>query len=165
MKKIKPESFQIHAVYLQETTSQFYNDFDPLVDRDIINTSQNTMRAVAIQVKENVFENERGEEKKIEVARFLIECGLRYLALPDGMNVDEVDDDDDDQIEPFIVAEITASFILEYIMKTNLSIEIVKEFGKQYPPLYVKPYWHEYCQSTCNRMMLPSAVLPMLKSY
>lgn len=154
-------NLEIHAIYLHKTNSQFYNDFDPLVDLDDISTSQNRMKSIAVQVKQNVFENDKGEEQEIEVVRYEIEGGLRYLALPDD---DSIDIDDEESIERFIAAEIRASFIVEFIMRKPLSIEVIREFGKKNAPSYVYPYWCEYCQSTCNRMMLPSTVLPILKS-
>ena len=69
-----------------------------------------------------------------------------------------------DQEDPKLVAEVSAQFAADYLVK-GPDTPPEKEFqvwARTAVILHCWPYWREYCQSSLARMHLPVAIMPLM---
>lgn len=147
------DSLSIVMVYLRSTSAEFYNAFDPLIpNQELI--AQFNIGTKSYSVKE--VQDEAGVTHKFLV--YQTEARMRYLKAPLPEPIEN-----DEQLDNLMVSEIVALFTSEYAITCNEELiqDAIDEFGRINVPHQVWPYWREYCQSTCARMMLPVSVMPM----
>ena len=147
------DSLSIVMVYLRASNAEFHNNFDPLIpNQELI--AQFNIGAKSYSVKE--VQDETGVTHKFLV--YQTEARMRYLKAPIPETIEN-----EKQLDNLMVSEIVALFTSEYAITCNeeLTQDAIDEFGRLNVPHQVWPYWREYCQSTCARMMLPVSVMPM----
>lgn len=155
------DNLSIQMVYLHSTEAKIYNGFDPLMP------NQELVGQYGISIKSYLVKELKNEETGV-IHKFLVyqtEAGMRYLKGPvsDELKENPENPENAEQLDKLIAAEITATFVSEYLIKCDeeLPQDAISEFGRINVPHQVWPYWREYCHSTCARMSLPVSILPM----
>ena len=141
----------IRIVYLQSSNFSFCNEFEPIKAASSVNMSQTKMGTLTFDIRKN--------KEDSNIVSYEVEAGFRYLAMLDGLNMN-----DEIEVGKCVVAEVVAVFKAEYEFDGFISPDELATFGEGQVHYDVYPYWREYCQSTCARMMLPTTIMPELKS-
>lgn len=151
----------IEDIYLHECRTTVYPGFDPKLPSPTL-SMQFRMKTKNV----SGYEIEKDNGEKMDIVRFDVETGLRIVS-PEITKIDEETTKPED-LTKHIKAEITASFIAEYRL-LNKEIgepeqrQALEEFGKYNVGYHIWPYWREFVQTMCARMLLPNIVLPMYR--
>lgn len=152
------DNLSIHMIYLYSGDTKIHNDFDPLMlNQELIGQYGISPKSCRLKETQDI---ETGENYRFLV--YKTEARMRYLK---GSNPQELSEtlENEEQLSKLIAAEINATFVSEYLIKSNeeLSEDAISEFGRINVPHQIWAYWREYCHSTCARMSLPVSILPM----
>lgn len=148
------ECLEVQDIFLWDSKCSLMDGLDP----KYINSD-----SLVSQLKHNVARGEVmtlnvKEKNEMQIFRVLIKFGARWMLEENkDENSEEVDEGEN------IKAEIEASFISEYLMKSNPGQDVLNEFALRNAIYHVWPYWREYLTSQCMRMNLPKAVLPAVQ--
>lgn len=151
--KLAQSGLVILDVYLRESRTLLNAEFDPKGADAPALAFQHKFELKQVEI----IEGKLGEDENVKGVRFRIMTGLRLI--PPHVDPNAIQDDESAKL---IKAQITATFIAEYALtKPDLPKEAIEEFGRYNAILHVWPYWREFIQSMCTRMLLPPIVLPM----
>lgn len=145
------QALVLQDVFVRRAEARTEENFDPKYSKD----------RLGIQIRfTNVADIERFEipedcepHRKISVLRYSVDTGVRFVVA-----------DAQETAEPTVRAEISATFSADYVIGNQDAIteEGVSAFA-QNVTYHVWPYWREFIHSTCARLRLPGAVLPMFQ--
>lgn len=140
------ESLEVQDVFLWSSNSSLKDGLDPkYIDANSLVThlKHNVARGEVMTL--NVTEN-----SEMQIFRVLINFGARWVL---------EEEQDSDSSDENVQGEIEASFISEYLMKSDPGQDALNEFAIRNAIYHVWPYWREYLMSQCMRMNLPKAVI------
>lgn len=148
------DCLDVQDIFLWDSKCSLVDGLDP----KYINSE-----SLVSQLKYNVARGEVmtlnvSEKDEIQIFRVLIKFGARWV-LEDESDESSADVNETENVK----AEIEASFISEYLMKSNPGQDELNEFALKNAIYHVWPYWREYLMSQSMRMNLPKAVLPAVQ--
>lgn len=147
------DSLAIEDVYLRESRVILNPEFDPKLA-----ASNFQLQYKLAPKKITKIEVEHDVGQKWNVIRIETGTGMRLISA--GVTQDMLQKSED--VAKHVKIEITAVFIAEYRMtKSDIEKEALDEFAKYNVGYHVWPYWREFVQNMCSRMLLPNIVLPM----
>lgn len=160
-KKTKISPFSLRAVYLREGKQWISENFEPLIPgQTLFGQFRIAEHKIELQmtVVNNAINNE--EAKPIHSCRITTNFKFRYLdAVP---NEEEGGADENNK---HLVAEISAHFVVDYLIKTIEAPpqEVLEKWAKTESLQSCWPYWREFCHATLLRMNLPPTIMPMME--
>lgn len=138
------DSLKIIDLYLHESESKHFNDFDPkYAPEELLNNVEGKHLVRASQVVEV-----DGEQ----ILRVFIDFGMRWMRVDESLSEAER-----------IQSMIEASFVAEYLITEPLEEASIKAFALKNASYHAWPYWREYFMSQCQRMRLPVMALPTVQ--
>jgi len=143
----------LQDVYVRKAEAHTEGNFDPKYSKDQLGVQ--IKFATVPEVERFELSDDSDPEQKIRFLRFSVETGVRFVVA-----------DSHDTSDPAVRAEITATFSADYAVKNQNDVtdDGVMAFSESENVTYhVWPYWREFIHSTCARLRLPSAVLPMYR--
>lgn len=146
------ECLDVQDIFLWSSNCSLMDGLDPkYIDSNSMVTQlrHNVARGEVMTLNVN-------EDNEMQIFRVLINFGARWV-LEEDRDEEQGDESVDESID--VRGEIEASFISEYLMKSNPGQDALNEFALRNAIYHVWPYWREYLMSQCMRMNLPKAVL------
>jgi len=151
-----PPPYVLRSIFFKRAEISTRPDFDvtvanqALISFNRISSGSATTKVIEVEGPEGL--------QKIKTCSFATVCDFRYK-LDDGVAVDPNQPD-----ESVFVASITAEIIADYLLVVPEfpSEELIKQWSSKNAVLHIWPYWREFCQSSQQRLNLPSAIIPML---
>jgi hypothetical protein len=148
------ELLSIEDVYLRDAHALTHPDYDPIaVNPDIPELSVQINCSPNLDVKQFTSEAENKSQLRI---RYAVETQLRLVKPDPTKDVNQEPAEDD------VVAIISATFLLRYIVRgdTFPTKELTDAFADN-AVHHMWPYWREFLQATTGRLRLPPIVLPV----
>lgn len=141
----------LQDVFVRRAEAHTEKDFDPKYSKDRLGVQIKFTHSADVEQLE--LTEDCGPHRKISVLRYSVDTGVRFV-LADSIETSE----------PIIKAEISATFVADYAVTNQEAVtkDGVSAFAENVT-YHVWPYWREFVHSTCGRLRLPSAVLPMFK--
>lgn len=141
----------LRDVFVRHAEAHVQDDFDPKYTKEKLGLR--IKFAAREEVEHLELTDDSDPNGKHDLIRYSIETGVRFVALGE-----------DEPAEPPVRAEVTATFVAEYVIKDRglFDDEGIAAFAHN-AAYHVWPYWRELIHSTTNRLRLPAAVLPMFQ--
>lgn len=140
----------LQDVCVLQTEARLHGDFDPKYTKESLGVQIKFVPKADINHIE--LTNEANAQEKINILRYSIETGVRFVSLNEKSE------------EPPVRASVTAVFAADYVIKSQ---DLVDDEGiaafAQNVAYHIWPYWREFIHSMSNRLRLPAAVLPMYR--
>lgn len=140
----------LQDVSVLQTEARLHGDFDPKYTKE--NLGVQIKFAPKADINHIELTNETNAHEKINVLRYSIETGVRFVSLDEKVK------------EPPVRASVTAVFAADYVIKHPdlVDNEGIAAFA-QNVAYHIWPYWREFIHSMSNRLRLPATVLPMYR--
>jgi len=147
------DSLAIDDVYLRESQAAINPEFDPKFTHENLQLQYKLTPSQISQI-----EVESSDGKKENVIRIETKTAMRLIA----SGVEQEALVKPEEAQKHVKVQITAVFIAEYrLINGDIEREAIDEFAKYNVGYHVWPYWREFVQNLCSRMLLPNIVLPM----
>lgn len=146
------QSLALQDIYIRSANATTVGAFDP---------KEHDEAEFGVQLKFSVASSEykpnKDDKTKPGLVRYLIGTGLRFTR-EEGS--DSREDDSESKTVP--VAEITATFVVDYLARDPSAVtkESLEAFN-QNALHHVWPYWREFIHTSSGRLRLPSVILPI----
>ncbi|WP_129781784.1 hypothetical protein [Peristeroidobacter soli] len=145
------QALVLQDVFVRRAEAHTEDGFDPKYSKDLLGVQIKFTNSADIERFELTEDSE--PHRKISVLRYSVDTGVRFVVT-----------DSLEAAEPTIRAEISATFSADYVVSNEevITEEAMSAFA-QNVTYHIWPYWREFIHSTCARLRLPSAVLPMFQ--
>ena len=151
-------------VYIKEAKAYVAPDYDARYpDKGVSFQIRHGLKAET----ERLELGEAGSEQRVDVLRYVVETGVRFV---DEVAADEADtsiekDNSAEADKPVVRAEITSTWLVEYrvLKMDDVDLEGIQAFSENNVMYHVWPYWREFIHASCARLRLPQIMLPTFR--
>lgn len=153
------DCLRIHGVSVRQSSAWLAEDHDPRFSP--VEACQPQFKHL---VERSYLMEVREADTSYYVFRVFIGLGLRLLpAAPVQEAIDQEQDEAGEAEGDGVLAQIEATFVVDYDTDTDPGPEALEAFAKQNASYHVWPYWREFVSNQCARMDLPRVVIPTIQ--